>query len=516
MLLVDIIVAPDKDPSYALTLAVTAPESTNTTLALDSVSSKLTVKDLAFHGGMSGSILNLLSPYIRTKLKDVINTQIEAESTTYVKKAAKQLLLPPYSALACAVNSSATNLFCDVNMIGVKRDSRLGPVVPLPSPSAQQTASRHAGVLLDFAGLNGLLDILWGMGFADEFLTPAVLGNSTWISLNTSSFWPVVSGLTSVYPDMPMRVHLNLTSRPFFSMPESLDNALQLTLPLSLTFTVSHPVHGFIDLFIASCELQADVVPAVTSTNLTTQTVSANITSSNCALSINKTSSSVGSVSVPELQIHIDSLLADGTDYLNKHYLNPGVELPTVQLDIGGITGRLSLSDSVLQVTQTGLTPYIGFYSNLLFNPSTSRAKRPHSGLWNVLLSALRWSGLRVPPHSQKHLPPAVAPAPIRQRTAPSWVSSSKLSRAKQNGTELLITEFGATPGTWDARVTNALALSWAFGNASAGDVVVVPGGVGDFYMVCLDSLLGALPLARSLRVLVCRWEVSRQRSLTK
>ena len=148
----------EQDHSYELTLQVNT--SNVTQLQQTHVSSKLSVDDLTFTGGGSAILLNLLSPYIKTSLKDALNAKVESESSTLVKKAAKALLEPPYSALLCGVNDTATNLYCDSNVVGIKRDARLGPVVPLPDPPASQVASRHAAVLLDFEGLNGLLDIV--------------------------------------------------------------------------------------------------------------------------------------------------------------------------------------------------------------------------------------------------------------------------------------------------------------------------------------------------------------------
>ena len=157
---VDITVTRNSEQDHSYELTVQVHTSNVTQLEQTHVSSKLSVDDLTFTGGGSAILLNLLSPYIKTSLKDALNSKVESESSKLVKKAAKALLGPPYSALLCGVNNSATNVYCDSNVVGIKRDVRLGPVVPLPDPAADQVASRHAAVLLDFEGLNGLLDIV--------------------------------------------------------------------------------------------------------------------------------------------------------------------------------------------------------------------------------------------------------------------------------------------------------------------------------------------------------------------
>ena len=337
------------------------------------------------------------------------------------------------------------------------------------------------------------------MAFIDQFITPLVY-DSDLLHLNSSTFWPDVltPAIATTYPSMAMRMHVNSSSRPFFSAAQS---SLVLTLPLALTFTVNDLETGFVDLLLCSCPLELYLEPSVSSSSSGSQRIAANISRFSCPVLVNKTGAAISSVSVAALQARVDKLLAFGVDYANSKYLNVGFEVPSIDISISGMKGVISLEDSVLEVMQTGVTPFIGFFTNISYSATAPARIQPQSRFTATVVALLQQ--LVFPRQASPATTPNKVCAPFAEihdlqdciqspsrpikstkRAPPGWVAASKLSRANPNGNELSIVDFGAIPGAWDAAVTNALALNWAFGNATSGDTVVVPGGVGDFYMV--------------------------------
>ena len=143
-------------------LGVTSPAPAFATqAALLQCQPKIDISSLSFHGGISGSILNLFKSELKKTLSSEIEKEMCSELMDVVKKQLNSLLAQePFSEVSCEVLDGA--VVCDSN-VAVGDLSGVTPPA-LPAPSASILASHMVEIAVTEFPLNYALGFVHDMG----------------------------------------------------------------------------------------------------------------------------------------------------------------------------------------------------------------------------------------------------------------------------------------------------------------------------------------------------------------
>ena len=295
-------------------------------------------------GGVSGSVINLISSLFDSTIKDELNELIEQEVQSALKEEAKQLLseitwkytlekgiaILDYSPQA--LTSTTDHLSMNVQASLVDASGDLPPAATMPAlPSwSPDAGDAYLQTLLSAWSLDTVAFTYWKAKRLQRHITHDDIGQYSPVQLNTSNIGVLCApGLLVKYPHHWMTIDSAFSSSPVTTITKS---GVTAEAPATFAFSVVNSTGGIVDsAFTVGGNVTLGVTFNIHSDgSQTKQNLTAEITQATLPLTVLR--SDVGNVNVKALSAVVNAAVEKLLIPLANRVLHVGVPLPSTPM----------------------------------------------------------------------------------------------------------------------------------------------------------------------------------------